>query len=152
MNHLVAALFAQGVSIRPEFLYGRRRPRVIDWSAPESPRRTTVELKLGFPEMRLSEATIERLRAKPAIAGLPGGHSLESHLQAESEKGEFQPRAESLFPMEPRLPAEFGNGDRLKAELQLSSRPLPPREPLLPAEFGRGPTEGGTPTLEGFPE
>lgn len=30
LNHLVAALFAQGVRIRPECLYARRRPRRID--------------------------------------------------------------------------------------------------------------------------
>ena len=30
LNHLVAALFAQGVPIRPAFLYARRRPRRID--------------------------------------------------------------------------------------------------------------------------
>jgi malonyl CoA-acyl carrier protein transacylase len=30
LNHLVAALFAHGVSIRPHYLYARRRPRRID--------------------------------------------------------------------------------------------------------------------------
>jgi acyl transferase domain-containing protein len=64
LNHLVAALFAQGVSIRTDFLYARRRPRLIDWIAPEVPRRTTVELKLGFPEMSLSNSMIDRLRSK----------------------------------------------------------------------------------------
>ncbi len=34
LNHLVAALFAQGVPIRPEFLYARRRPRLVEWHAP----------------------------------------------------------------------------------------------------------------------
>ncbi len=67
LNHLVAALFAQGVPIQPNFLYARRRPRLIDWNAPEPPRRTTVELKLGFPEMRLSDACVARLRSQPVI-------------------------------------------------------------------------------------
>ncbi len=62
LNHLVAALFAQGVPVQPGFLYARRKPCRIDWSAQEAPGRTTVELKLGFPEMRLSDALVSRLR------------------------------------------------------------------------------------------
>ncbi len=34
LNHLVASTFAQGVSLTPDYLYARRRPRAIDWSAP----------------------------------------------------------------------------------------------------------------------
>ncbi len=38
----MAALFAQAVPLRPEFLYTRRRPRRIDWHEPESPARSLV--------------------------------------------------------------------------------------------------------------
>ena len=69
LNHLVAALFAQGVSIQPDFLYARRRPRRIDWRAPEPPHRTTVELKLGFPEMSLSERLDRRCGPRPRTTG-----------------------------------------------------------------------------------
>ena len=63
LNHLVASLFAQGVFVDAGYLYARRRPRLIDWNAPEPPARATVELALGFPEMRLSESLVARLRA-----------------------------------------------------------------------------------------
>ena len=64
LNHLVAALFAQGVPLRPDFLYARRRPKPIDWDAPAKAPRTSVALKLGFPEMHLKEALIDRLRSR----------------------------------------------------------------------------------------
>jgi acyl transferase domain-containing protein len=64
LNHLVAALFAQGVPLRADFLYARRRPRRLDWETPAKPPRTTVELELGFPEMRLTETLIGRLRSR----------------------------------------------------------------------------------------
>ena len=81
LNHLVAALFAQGVPIRPDFLYARRRPRRIDWSAPEPPARTTVELKLGFPEMRLSEDDRPAAVGVAAIRRPAAEDSTESALQ-----------------------------------------------------------------------
>ena len=36
LNHLVASLFAQGLSLDPAYLYARRRPRRIDLDAPAS--------------------------------------------------------------------------------------------------------------------
>lgn len=61
LNHLVAALHAQGVSLQTSHLYARRRPRVVDLSCdlPISP--PAPELKIGFPEMRLSHTLVERL-------------------------------------------------------------------------------------------
>ncbi len=75
LNHLVAALFAQGVPIQPDFLYARRRPQRIDWDAPEKPPRTTVELKLGFPEMRVTESLIDRLRSRGTPGDSAGEHT-----------------------------------------------------------------------------
>jgi acyl transferase domain-containing protein/phosphopantetheinyl transferase len=63
LNHLVAATFAQGATLDTDYLYVRRRPRAIDWSAPEPAPRADVELKIGFPEMHPSAALIERLRS-----------------------------------------------------------------------------------------
>ena len=100
LNHLVAALFAQGVPIRPEFLYARRRPRLIDGLAPEQPARPLVEIKLGFPEMSLDEPPIDRL-------------SLESRLQAESDHadrlkpGLQHPRWGGDFPGFPGVESAF---------------------------------------------
>ena len=67
LNHLVAAIFAQGVPLKTDYLYARRRPRAIDWNAPEPPARATVELAIGFPEMRLSDELVARLRAASHI-------------------------------------------------------------------------------------
>jgi acyl transferase domain-containing protein/phosphopantetheinyl transferase (holo-ACP synthase) len=61
LNHLVAATFAHGASLNTNYLYARRRPCAIDWNTPEPPSRATVELKIGFPEMKLSAELIERL-------------------------------------------------------------------------------------------
>jgi acyl transferase domain-containing protein len=63
LNHLVAALYAQGVPIRPDHLYARRRPRRIDLSTDLPPPRPGLALALGFPEMSLSDALVDRLRA-----------------------------------------------------------------------------------------
>ena len=49
LNHLVASTFAQGVSLTPDYLYARRRPRAIDWNAPEPPARATVDARDRFP-------------------------------------------------------------------------------------------------------
>ncbi len=40
LNHLVAATFAQGATLKTDYLYARRRPSAIDWDAPEPPPRT----------------------------------------------------------------------------------------------------------------
>ncbi len=79
LNHLVAALFAQGVSIRPDHLYARRRPVRIDLAAEPKRARPAPALAVGVPGMRLSEALAERLRAAhPAAAkAFPNGHAEE---------------------------------------------------------------------------
>jgi acyl transferase domain-containing protein/phosphopantetheinyl transferase len=62
LNHLVAALFAQGIALRPDFLYARRRPVRVDLAGPPRRKATPFALKVGFPAMRLSSELIERLR------------------------------------------------------------------------------------------
>jgi len=64
LNHLVAATFAQGATLKTDFLYARRRPRAIDWNAPAPSPRTGVELKIGFPVMRPSDGLVERFRSR----------------------------------------------------------------------------------------
>ncbi len=74
LNHLVAATFAQGASLRADYLYARRRPRTIDWSTAEAPPRPGVELRIGFPEMKVSDALVSRLRSRPQPATVPRPH------------------------------------------------------------------------------
>jgi acyl transferase domain-containing protein/phosphopantetheinyl transferase len=71
LNHLVAATFAQGAAVRADHLYARRRPRAIDWHVAEGPPRATVELKIGFPEMKVSDEVVSRLRASSQAASAP---------------------------------------------------------------------------------
>jgi acyl transferase domain-containing protein/phosphopantetheinyl transferase (holo-ACP synthase) len=71
LNHLVAAIFAQGVPLKTDYLYARRRPRAIDWNAPEPPVRATVPLAIGFPRMQLSDAMVARLRSASETAPAP---------------------------------------------------------------------------------
>ena len=65
LNHLAASLYAQGVSLRPDVLYVRRRPQRIDLSVDRQPSRVERMLEVGFPEMRLSGELAKRLRLKP---------------------------------------------------------------------------------------
>ncbi len=62
LNHLVASLFAQGLRLDPTYLYARRRPQHIDLQAAAVPAQNLPVLELGFPEMRLSDDLIARLR------------------------------------------------------------------------------------------
>jgi acyl transferase domain-containing protein/phosphopantetheinyl transferase (holo-ACP synthase) len=70
LNHLVAALFAQGVALRPDYLYARRRPREVDFGS-EWPVNRVSELAVGFPQMRLSDGVVERLRGSGDRGGAP---------------------------------------------------------------------------------
>jgi phosphopantetheinyl transferase/malonyl CoA-acyl carrier protein transacylase len=73
LNHLVASLYAQGVAVRPEALYVRRRPRPVDLGRNLPPPRPVVELALGFPEMSLSKELAARLASRRHVgAGAPG--------------------------------------------------------------------------------
>jgi acyl transferase domain-containing protein/phosphopantetheinyl transferase (holo-ACP synthase) len=63
LNHLVASLFAQGIELKPEHLYARRRPQRLDLDAPHREAQDSTTLRVEFPSMRLSDGLIERLRA-----------------------------------------------------------------------------------------
>jgi malonyl CoA-acyl carrier protein transacylase len=83
LNHLVATAFAQGAQLDPGYLYARRRPRAIDWNQAKKPPGPSVEVKIGFPEMRLSERLIARLRAGSQPSAVePSGHP---HLVTERD-------------------------------------------------------------------
>jgi acyl transferase domain-containing protein len=84
LNHLVAAAFAQGAPVEPEFLYVRRRPCALDWNAPAPRAQQGIELNVGFPEMTLSQALLERIAAQPATH-LRGGPSSDSAGIADAE-------------------------------------------------------------------
>jgi acyl transferase domain-containing protein/phosphopantetheinyl transferase len=64
LNHLVAALFAQGVALRPELLYARRRPERINLELDRPMPEPASALAVGFPEMRLSPGLAASLRAR----------------------------------------------------------------------------------------
>lgn len=87
LNHLVAAIFAHGASLRADYLYARRRPRPIDWKIADGPPRATVELKIGFPEMKVSEELISRLRSRPHAAAVAPPHESPIHHAAISRPG-----------------------------------------------------------------
>lgn len=72
LNHLIASLFAQGVSIDPSALYARRRPEPIDLEAELAPPAALVPLRLGFPEMSLPEEFLTRFSPR---VGRTGDHS-----------------------------------------------------------------------------
>jgi acyl transferase domain-containing protein/phosphopantetheinyl transferase len=93
LNHLVAAAFAQGASLRADYLYARRRPRVIDWTTAEIPPRTGVELRIGFPEMRFSGELVARLRAAAHPAVLAQSHDAPLHSRGFPPGSEQQPAA-----------------------------------------------------------
>jgi acyl transferase domain-containing protein/phosphopantetheinyl transferase len=78
-NHLVAALFAQGIALDPSFLHARRRPERIDLEQPAPPRRATFPLRLGFPEMSLSEDLAVRLRTTQGRSTTGNGRMVVHH-------------------------------------------------------------------------
>ncbi|HWE36300.1 MAG TPA: beta-ketoacyl synthase N-terminal-like domain-containing protein, partial [Isosphaeraceae bacterium] len=89
LNHLVASLYAQGVALTPEFLFARRRPRLVDLDAPPANGPSSMTLQVGFPEMQLSTGVVERLRGGhdpsarvggPAPEPAPGDEAMLSHL------------------------------------------------------------------------
>jgi acyl transferase domain-containing protein/phosphopantetheinyl transferase (holo-ACP synthase) len=129
LNHLVAATFAQGALLETNYLYARRRPRAIEWDAPARTPRPLVELSLGFPEMRLSEDLVQRLRSarstalSPQVPGpatdphdddpLPVTRSGQHHASRNGATGRDHvatPRTASLSPFEACLAEEVEAG------------------------------------------
>ncbi|HEV3168612.1 MAG TPA: beta-ketoacyl synthase N-terminal-like domain-containing protein [Isosphaeraceae bacterium] len=81
LNHLVASLFAFGVDLRTDHLYARRRPQRLDLSTSPPRAKPAPALAVGFPEMRLSNELVERLRERDqhSIIDLPRIISKDSH-------------------------------------------------------------------------
>jgi acyl transferase domain-containing protein/phosphopantetheinyl transferase (holo-ACP synthase) len=73
LNHVVASLYAQGMPIRADHLYARRRPCAIDVAADVPVPRPAPALAIGFPEMRLSDDLVERLRSREPTEPSMGG-------------------------------------------------------------------------------
>ncbi len=67
LNHLVASIYAQGVPVQVDHLYARRRPCRIDLAADFQVPTAGPHLVVGFPEMSLSEAIIDRLQTSRRI-------------------------------------------------------------------------------------
>jgi acyl transferase domain-containing protein/phosphopantetheinyl transferase (holo-ACP synthase) len=62
LNHMLAALFVRGVSMKLDYLYARRAPKLIDFSqADEVAKKPSGELlDLGYPRIRLLDGWQER--------------------------------------------------------------------------------------------
>jgi acyl transferase domain-containing protein len=120
LNHLLASLFAHDVPLNLDLLYARRRPRAIDWNAPEPPARTTVELSLGFPEMRFSDTLVASLRKPPLGHPTPGYNGDES----------FTP--EGPFPVAHPHRTQNGNGNGTSRHNQAELPPAAIRSHALP--------------------
>jgi malonyl CoA-acyl carrier protein transacylase/phosphopantetheinyl transferase (holo-ACP synthase) len=132
LNHLVASLFAQGVALRPEYLYARRRPAEVDLTCPWPTPRAS-ELAVGFPEMRLSGALAARLRqhtapCPAAVADHPPG------LNGHADRNDPRP---ALIQAHLRTMDEFLETQRQVMDAYLASRPTPqPKQPIAPAPPG----------------
>ena len=68
LNHLVAALYAQGVDLQPEILYARRRPRRIDLSQDLPIPAPTSALAVGFPELKFSLSVVSKFQSETSPA------------------------------------------------------------------------------------
>ncbi len=79
LNHLTASLFAQGLPLDTTYLYARRRPQRVDLSKSPITTMSLPCLELGFPEMKLSDGLIARLRERSEQ-----GHALEQQLSTDA--------------------------------------------------------------------
>ena len=107
LNHLVASLFAQGVDFKPDHLYARRRPVRLDFEVRPGKTRPAATLAVGFPSMKLSDALIDRLRARPVeVTGKadPNGHHVATGNGHHGSNGHSHT---SRFPDHPRETLDF---------------------------------------------
>ena len=134
LNHLVASLFAQGVALRADYLYARRRPVEVDLNRPW-PTPQASELAVGFPEMRLSEELAVRLRAQARVAGADSSTPRQPPSAPRSD-----PR-QALIRAHLRTMDEFLETQRQVMEAYAAARqvPTPPRAPS-----GGGPRWGSS--------
>ncbi|MFO0908889.1 MAG: beta-ketoacyl synthase N-terminal-like domain-containing protein [Isosphaeraceae bacterium] len=133
LNHLVAALYAQGVALRPDALYTRRRPKPVDLTRNMPDPRPVMELKLGFPEMRVSPDLVERLARRfspqpepsPAFALLP---ELETYSNG---NGKADVHTNGHVGRNGK-PCQNGDARRLTHATPVSPEPATPPPPLVP--------------------
>ncbi len=69
LNHLVGILAAQGIGVRPDYLYARRRPEAVDWEGAASPvpgktKAGAMRVELALPPLKVTPRTN---RPKPAL-------------------------------------------------------------------------------------
>lgn len=102
LNHFVASLFAQGIELDPTILYARRRPIRIDFDQPPTVSRSLPHLRLGFPEMQLSEEVAQRFRMAGFSAERPLVESSQEVLLCSCQNGfpEIEHGAMSLSTLE----------------------------------------------------
>jgi len=91
LNHLVAATFAHGAALTADYLYARRRPQAIDWNLADAPPRPGVELRIGFPEMKVSDELVARIRSRSQPAAAPRPHNSPAPATTLPLGGEPQP-------------------------------------------------------------
>ena len=92
LNHLVASLFAQGVPLNTDYLYARRRPRAIDWNAPEPPPARPSSWRSAFRRCGSSESLLASLR-RPRSRDDPAPRARTSDERHSSHVGRSQSRA-----------------------------------------------------------
>ncbi|WP_160163302.1 type I polyketide synthase, partial [Nitrolancea hollandica] len=123
LNHLVGMLAAQGVNLDPSYLYERRNPQRIDWSATTnvsaSPRSSEkMVLHMGWPLLKLPDDINQRLQPEgngqpsplaplPILGEGPGVRAAPSAMEAY-----FQTMDQFLSTQEQIMQAYFsGPGD-----------------------------------------
>ncbi len=122
LNHLVAALYAHSVDLRPEYLYARRRPARIDLSTDLAPSRAIRPLAVGFPEMRLSDDLVRRLRSREAVA-TPVSNGERNHVHAKNGVSHSTTNGAVPRPEAALKPATYGHTAQLVAPLTLPASP-----------------------------
>jgi acyl transferase domain-containing protein/phosphopantetheinyl transferase (holo-ACP synthase) len=128
INHLVACLFAQGVSLRPIHLYGRRRPTRVDLSETPVRKEPVQRLAVGFPEMRLSPQLVESLRRRSAPV---------PHVKPESPPAPPPPEA---FPL---VEGVARDDEAMIAYLKTMEEFITVQRDVMAAYLGNQPTEPG---------
>lgn len=127
LNHLVASLYAQGLAIRPEFLYARRRPATVDLSQDLPTRDGSRGIPpTSTPRSRLSEGLVKRLRG--------GLEPLAHPLGSEALSGKIKP--DSTQSVMPATPAERPGESALLDHFETMRRFLETQDAVMSAYLG----------------
>ena len=72
LNHLVGMLAAQGIGMRPDYLYARRRPVKVVWEDPAAmiplSKPAPVKLALGLPPLKVAPRPAKPVSERPVLA------------------------------------------------------------------------------------